>query len=121
MSCDLTVEEARAALDERVRESMQWHFSPETGCPYWLEPVQFNFDEAEFGSAACFCSPQDHFPEIVTIRTPIHQNLQMHRFSVMPLEGRGHVYLVDQEFPTRHWDVFRQAPGEPGLIKARPR
>ncbi len=45
MSCDLTVEEARAALDERVRENMKWHFSPETGCPYWLERAQeLDFD-----------------------------------------------------------------------------
>jgi phenylacetate-coenzyme A ligase PaaK-like adenylate-forming protein len=29
--------EARTALDAWVRELMQWHFSPETGCPFWLE------------------------------------------------------------------------------------
>ncbi|MEM7144329.1 MAG: AMP-binding protein [Verrucomicrobiota bacterium] len=25
------------ALDERVREIIDWHFSPETGCPFWLD------------------------------------------------------------------------------------
>ncbi len=30
------LDEARAALDTYVREIVQWHFSPETGCPYWL-------------------------------------------------------------------------------------
>jgi phenylacetate-coenzyme A ligase PaaK-like adenylate-forming protein len=30
-------EKARATLDAWVREMMQWHFSPETGCPFWLQ------------------------------------------------------------------------------------
>ena len=28
---------ARTELDAWVRELMQWHFSPETGCPFWLD------------------------------------------------------------------------------------
>ena len=28
---------AREALDAHVREIVQWHFDPATGCPYWLE------------------------------------------------------------------------------------
>jgi phenylacetate-coenzyme A ligase PaaK-like adenylate-forming protein len=28
---------ARAALDAHVREMVQWHFSPETGCRFWLQ------------------------------------------------------------------------------------
>jgi hypothetical protein len=28
---------ARDALDSWVREIVQWHFDPETGCPFWLE------------------------------------------------------------------------------------
>src|ERR1051325_10251590 len=28
---------AREQLDAHVREMVAWHFSPETGCPYWLE------------------------------------------------------------------------------------
>ena len=31
------VADARRQLDEHVREMMQWHFSPETGCPFWLK------------------------------------------------------------------------------------
>lgn len=27
---------AAEALDQHVREIIRWHFSPETGCPYWL-------------------------------------------------------------------------------------
>ena len=28
---------AREALDAHVRETILWHFSPETGTPHWLE------------------------------------------------------------------------------------
>ncbi len=28
---------ARARLDDWVREVVAWHFSPETGCPFWLD------------------------------------------------------------------------------------
>ncbi len=31
------VKTARDALDSWVREIVAWHFSPETGCPFWLE------------------------------------------------------------------------------------
>jgi phenylacetate-coenzyme A ligase PaaK-like adenylate-forming protein len=30
-------EEARAALDRHVVETVQWHFNPDTGSPFWLE------------------------------------------------------------------------------------
>ncbi len=29
--------QAREALDAHVRDTMQWHFGPETGSPFWLE------------------------------------------------------------------------------------
>lgn len=31
------IEAARQRLDEHVREMVEWHFNPETGCPFWLE------------------------------------------------------------------------------------
>jgi phenylacetate-coenzyme A ligase PaaK-like adenylate-forming protein len=31
------IAEARRHLDAHVREIVQWHFNPETGCPFWLE------------------------------------------------------------------------------------
>jgi hypothetical protein len=31
------VAQARERLDAHVREIVRWHFSPETGCPFWLE------------------------------------------------------------------------------------
>ena len=37
--------QARERLDAHVREIMAWHFSPETGTPFWLEKAQsFQFD-----------------------------------------------------------------------------
>ncbi len=33
----MTADQARDELDEHVREILEWHFSPETGCPFWLE------------------------------------------------------------------------------------
>lgn len=33
----LKVQEAKARLDAHVREMVEWHFNPETGCPFWLD------------------------------------------------------------------------------------
>ncbi len=32
-----SVQGAKMRLDAHVREIIKWHFSPETGCPFWLE------------------------------------------------------------------------------------
>src|SRR6266404_2624255 len=36
---DLTLraQEAKTRLDAHVREIVEWHFNPETGCPFWLD------------------------------------------------------------------------------------
>ncbi len=36
---DLSVRQpaAKAQLDAHVREIVEWHFNPETGCPFWLD------------------------------------------------------------------------------------
>jgi phenylacetate-coenzyme A ligase PaaK-like adenylate-forming protein len=31
------IKKAQEELDAHVREIVQWHFSPETGCPFWLD------------------------------------------------------------------------------------
>src|SRR5688500_18119653 len=37
--------DAREQLDAHVREIVQWHFSPETGCPFWLDfATKLSFD-----------------------------------------------------------------------------
>jgi len=33
----MTADQARDELDEHLRETLEWHFSPDTGCPFWLE------------------------------------------------------------------------------------
>ena len=33
----LRAQEAKVQLDAHVREIVEWHFSPETGCPFWLD------------------------------------------------------------------------------------
>jgi len=42
------VEDAQQHLDRHVRELMQWHFSPETGSPFWLAQARsLDFDPRE--------------------------------------------------------------------------
>ncbi len=42
---DEKVKNARAQLDAHVRETVRWHFSPDTGTPFWLEKAKtLNFD-----------------------------------------------------------------------------
>jgi phenylacetate-coenzyme A ligase PaaK-like adenylate-forming protein len=39
------IDEARARLDAHVRETVEWHFNPETGTPFWLERARtLDFD-----------------------------------------------------------------------------
>ena len=38
------IQSAQQKLDAHVREIINWHFSPETGCPYWLDWAKKNFD-----------------------------------------------------------------------------
>src|SRR5262245_10178363 len=39
------VQAAREKLDAQVRETVRWHFSPDTGTPFWRERAKsFNFD-----------------------------------------------------------------------------
>ena len=44
-SLDQKITAARTQLDAHVRDIVQWHFSPETGCPFWLErAANLDFD-----------------------------------------------------------------------------
>ncbi len=38
------VQQARAQLDAHLREIIEWHFNPDTGCPYWLDWAGRNWD-----------------------------------------------------------------------------
>ena len=37
MNLSRKINEARKTLDAHVWEIVKWHFSPKTGCPFWLE------------------------------------------------------------------------------------
>lgn len=42
---DERVKNARAQLDAQVRDTVRWHFSPDTGTPFWLAKAkEFKFD-----------------------------------------------------------------------------
>src|SRR6266404_155058 len=45
MSVETTaIKAAQEKLDAHLREIIHWHFSPETGCPFWLGWAKKNFD-----------------------------------------------------------------------------
>jgi len=45
MSVDqAAIKAAQEKLDAHLREIVQWHFSPETGCPFWLGWAKNHFD-----------------------------------------------------------------------------
>jgi len=48
-----TIKAAQEKLDAHLREIIQWHFSPETGCPFWLDWSKKHFDpRKEIGNFA---------------------------------------------------------------------
>ncbi|MBI5759905.1 MAG: hypothetical protein HZA46_15410 [Planctomycetales bacterium] len=60
---DLTakIKQAKETLDARVREIVEWHFNPETGCPFWLEKAKtLGFDPRQ--DVKCF-EDMKKFPE----------------------------------------------------------
>jgi len=66
MSVDqAAIEAAREKLDAHLREMIQWHFSPETGCPFWLDWAKKHFDPRQgikgFSDLAKFPHFQDEW------------------------------------------------------------
>lgn len=60
---DLTakINQAKETLDARVREMVEWHFNPETGCTFWLEKAKtLGFDPRK--DVKCF-EDMKKFPE----------------------------------------------------------
>ena len=47
---DERIKNARAQLDAQVREIVRWHFSPDTGTPFWLEKA-YLLGKSEFDAA----------------------------------------------------------------------
>lgn len=44
MTAPLSPEAAQQQLETHLREIIMWHFSPETGCSFWLDWAKKNFD-----------------------------------------------------------------------------
>src|SRR2546428_451453 len=60
----LTPEQAQAQLDAHLREIIAWHFSPETGCPFWMDWARKNFDpRKEVNSFADLIAKFPHFQD----------------------------------------------------------
>jgi phenylacetate-coenzyme A ligase PaaK-like adenylate-forming protein len=53
------IKAAQEQLDAHLREIIQWHFSPESGCPFWLEWAKKNFDPRQ--EVKC-CADLNKFP-----------------------------------------------------------
>nr|MBP9903170.1 hypothetical protein [Verrucomicrobiota bacterium] len=65
MSIDQTAtQNAQAQLDAHTREIIGWHFSPDSGCPYWLDWAKKNFDpRKEVNSFADLIAKFPHFQD----------------------------------------------------------
>jgi phenylacetate-coenzyme A ligase PaaK-like adenylate-forming protein len=58
------VKAAQDALDAHVRETIAWHFSPETGCPFWLDwAAKSDFDPVQAVKSAADLSKFPHFQD----------------------------------------------------------
>ena len=61
---ELDTKSAQTQLDAHVREIIAWHFSPETGCAFWLDWATENFDpRKEVNSFADLIAKFPHFPD----------------------------------------------------------
>jgi len=65
MSIDqAAIQKAQAQLDTHTREIITWHFSPDSGCPYWLDWAKKNFDpRKEVNSFADLIAKFPHFQD----------------------------------------------------------
>jgi len=91
---------AREALDAHVREMIGWHFSPQTGCPYWLERARgLGWDPRD--GIACFADLRKfgHFDDEV-------------------LRREDPARFVPQAFAGRPYNVF-ETGGTTGMPKQR--
>src|SRR6187551_3873307 len=58
-----TPAQAKAQLDSHLHEIIQWHFSPETGCPFWLDWANKNFDPRKEIQSFADMQKFPHFPD----------------------------------------------------------
>src|SRR5437773_5939580 len=64
MSVDqAAIKAAQEKLDAHLREIVQWHFLPETGCPFWLDWAKKNFDPRKEIKSFADVLKFPHFPD----------------------------------------------------------
>lgn len=91
---------ARKALDEHVRAMVAWHFSPETGCPYWLEWAEkAGWDPRE---------KVENFPDI----------LKFDNFDDEVLRKEDPARFIPRAYAGRPYNVF-ETGGTTGMPKQR--
>ena len=61
MNLEEKVKAAAEVLDAHAVEMVKWHFSPETGCPFWLEWVDKQ-DWNPLEEISCFADLTTKFP-----------------------------------------------------------
>ena len=91
---------AASALDAHVRDIVHWHFSPETGFPYWLErAAELDFDPRRDVTQFDDPSQFSHFDDEV-------------------LSKEDPVRFIHQAFADRPYNVF-ETGGTTGMPKQR--
>src|SRR5438552_3623523 len=64
MSVDqAAIKAAQEKLDAHLKEIIQWHFSSETGCPFWLDWAKKNFDPRKEINSFADMLKFPHFPD----------------------------------------------------------
>ena len=58
-----SIKAAQTQLDAHLKEIIQWHFSPETGCPFWLDWAKKNFDPRKEINSFADMLKFPHFPD----------------------------------------------------------
>jgi phenylacetate-coenzyme A ligase PaaK-like adenylate-forming protein len=57
------IKAAQEQLEAHLREIIQWHFSPESGCPFWLEWAKKNFDPRQEVKSCADLKKFPHFQD----------------------------------------------------------
>ncbi len=92
--------DSAAALDAHTRDMVKWHFSPETGCPYWLDQVAtLGFDPLK--DITCFADLSQFAP-----------------FDDEVLRKEDPALFIPRAFAGRPYNVF-ETGGTTGMPKQR--
>ena len=94
------ITEAQTRLDQHTRDMVSWHFSPETGCPYWLDQASslpFN----PLTDVTCF-----------------NDLLQFEAFDDEILRKEDPAQFIPKAFADRPYNIF-ETGGTTGMPKQR--